>query len=102
MEGGIAGARFPVFILHSDCDGEWSAIACAALERELSEIAEVFSSLPVVPPKSEWQQFVLAQARITPTSLLECFTDVDGQPLLPRLIELSRLAQKSGRPILFQ
>ncbi len=102
MEENGAGSRFPVLILHSDCDGEWTAAECAMLEHELGEVSRVFAALPAIHPRSDWQQTVLSQAGITPVSLLECFTDVDGLPLIPRLIELTRVAQRCKRPILFQ
>src|ERR1700730_4902189 len=69
IEDGVAGSQFPVFILHSDCDGEWSAAECAPLERELCEIAQVFAALPAIQPRSTWQQSVIADANITPASL---------------------------------
>ena len=37
-----------------------------------------------------------------PASLFDSFIDVDGEPLVERLLNLSRLAQKTQHPILFQ
>jgi len=39
---------------------------------------------------------------INPKSLLECFFDVDGEPLLERILELTKLSQEQKLPILFQ
>ena len=38
LEAGEAGSRFPTFILHSDCDGEWTVAECQRLQGELTEI----------------------------------------------------------------
>ena len=77
LEGGIPGSRFPTFILHSDCAGEWPAAAAAALGAELAAIAAALS-------------------------LGERFVDVDGEPLLARLQALVAAAQERRAPILFQ
>jgi hypothetical protein len=37
-----------------------------------------------------------------PASLAGCFLDVDGEPLLDRLIELTDVAARVSRPISFQ
>jgi len=35
-------------------------------------------------------------------TLYDCFFDIDGEPLLERLINLTRLSQRRSLPILFQ
>ncbi len=102
LEGGVAGCRFPILILHSDCDGEWSPGEAAALERELVEIGSRFRELPAIPLRAEWQKQVAKARGIQPLTLYDCFFDVDGQPLLERLIGLAKLSQAKGLPILFQ
>jgi len=37
LEAGKVGSRFPTFILHSDCDGEWSVAECQMLQGELAQ-----------------------------------------------------------------
>jgi len=102
LEGGVAGSRFPTLIMHSDCDGEWSSPDAKILESELIEIAQAFKEMPPVEFNSKWQLEVARSFGIVPTSLFDCFFDVDGEPLLERLILLARLSQQRGLPILFQ
>jgi hypothetical protein len=42
------------------------------------------------------------QLGLRPQSLYDCFIDVDGEPLLGRMMELAKLACRRGLPILFQ
>jgi hypothetical protein len=91
LEGGAPGSRFPSFILHSDCDGEWSVDECRKLHSELAGIGAAMKSLPP-----------LAAAGSLPRNAFESFVDVDGQCLIDRLINLVEVALQKGRPILFQ
>ena len=101
LERGVAGSRFPTLILHSDCDGEWTPEQSAALEVELRTIAVEFAVMPAVPLDG-WKSQVAKLLGLRPTSLSDCFFDVDGEPLLERLIDLSRLSQDRNLPIIFQ
>jgi len=102
LESGVAGARFPTLILHSDCDGQWSRSEAAALEVELSEISQEFKALPSITYNSSWQCEAASMFGIKATNLHDCFFDVDGEPLLDRLISLARMSQDRNLPILFQ
>lgn len=102
VEGGTAGSRCPTLVLHSDCDGEWSPDEAALLETELEEIASEFASLPPVSLGEGWKPDVAKKFGIRPASLVDCFFDVDGEPLLERLIGLAKLSQERNLPILFQ
>jgi hypothetical protein len=102
LEGEAAGSRFPTLIMHSDCDGEWSSTEARLLEKECAAIAEAFSKMPPIEYNSAWQEDVARTFGIVPTSLYDCFFDVDGEPLLERLIVLARVSQKHNLPILFQ
>jgi len=102
LESGLAGSRFPTLNLHSDCDGEWSSEDALTLEMELKKITQEFEKLPPVPYNSEWQNEVAKTFGIKPKSLLECFFDVDGEPLLERILGLTKLSQELKLPILFQ
>ncbi len=102
LEAGQPGAKFPTLILHSDCDGEWSVGGCAALEKELKEIATSLKKLPPRPFNAVWQRAVGKSQGLKPENLLECFIDVDGEPLVSRLILLCRMAQERNMPISFQ
>lgn len=102
LENGLAGSRFPTLNLHSDCDGEWSSEDASNLEKELKNITKEFEKLPPVPYNSDWQSEVAKTFGIKPKNLLECFFDVDGEPLLARFLKLSKLSQELKLPILFQ
>jgi len=102
LEGGTPGAKYPTLILHSDCDGEWSVEECRALQEELESIADVFRQLPPADFDSDWQRAVAQSLGLQPRNLYESFIDVDGEPLVERLLGLCRLAQDRGQPIIFQ
>jgi hypothetical protein len=102
LEGGPAGTRFPVLMLHSDCEGEWSVAACAQLERELATIVQELADRPPQPFPSEAQARLAAERGLVPRHAGECFLDVDGSPLLGRLQALVAVARHAGFPLLFQ
>lgn len=102
LEGRAAGSRFPTLILHSDCDGQWSPDKAAALEKELEEIGARFRELPPILLNADWQKQTAKTFGIQPRNLYDCFFDVDGEPLLERLIGLAKLSQAKNLPILFQ
>jgi hypothetical protein len=102
LEAGKAGSKYPTLILHSDCDGEWSPRDAVALEQELEDISGRFRRLPPAPLGSGWQQRVATKLGLQIKTLYDCFFDVDGEPLLERLINLARLSQRRNLPILFQ
>jgi hypothetical protein len=97
-----AGSKFPTLIFHSDCDGQWTPQEAAVLEKELVEISARFRELPAEPLKAEWQGSIAEKQQLEINSLHDCFFDVDGEALLERMIDLCRLSQMRGLPILFQ
>jgi hypothetical protein len=102
LEAWKAGSRFPVLMLRSGCGTEWSLAECRKLETELETI---IAELKRQPPKeffAEWQKNVAKKLGLRPATLYDCFIDVDGEPLLERLLGLVKLAQQRGLPILFQ
>jgi Immunity protein 70 len=101
LEAGNAGSRFPTLILHSDCDGEWTPEQAVILISELNTVAQEFAGLPPIPLDG-WKAEVAKMFGIRPANLADCFFDVDGEPLLERLVGLAQLSQKRGLPILFQ
>ena len=68
VEGGIAGARCPTLILHSDCDGEWSPEDATALEAELQIIAAEFADLPPITLDG-WEADVAKTLGLNPANL---------------------------------
>lgn len=103
LEGGAAGSRFPTLILHSDCDGHWTPHEAAALENELTIISSLFRELPpILLSPDGWQTRVAATFGIQIKTIYDCFYDIDGEPLLERLIGLATLSQARNLPILFQ
>lgn len=103
LEAGKPGSRFPVLMLHSDCEGAWSPEDARALQVELGAIADAFGRLPARSFGSgTWQDEVARQLGLRPCSLRESFIDVDGEPLIDRMLELVEAGIRSGREILFQ
>jgi hypothetical protein len=102
LEDGVAGSRFPTLILHSDCDGQWTPNEAAMLEKELDTIGAEFRELPPIPLNAEWKKQTVKTFSNNIQNLYDCFFDVDGEPLLERLINLAKLSQIKNLPILFQ
>jgi hypothetical protein len=102
LEGGNAGSKFPTLILHSDCDGDWSPSEAGRLEKELVEIGDEFRRRPPIAISSDWQKQVMKGFGLQLKNLYDCFFDVDGEPLLERLIGLAGISQRRSLPILFQ
>lgn len=101
LEAGAAGSRFPTLIIHSDCDGEWTPLDARALEEELVTISKEFAEFPAISLDG-WKAEVAKMCAIRPAKLGDCFFDIDGEPLLERLIGLAQLSQQRNLPILFQ
>ena len=102
LEGGKLGFKFPTFVLHSDCDGEWSFLECEKLHAELAEIASALKARPAIEFVSDWQKAVAKSVGVHPQNAFESFIDVDGEFLLERLQNLVNGALRRRLPILFQ
>lgn len=102
LEDGVPGSRFPTLIQHSDCDGEWTPTEAKALLSELEIITVEFAAMPPVTLPEGWRVDVAKVFGIKPASFYDCFFDIDGEPLLERLIELAQISQDRNLPILFQ
>ena len=102
LERGVAGARFPTLMLHSDCDGAWSVVDAMALLRELDVISTELGGLPAIALPAGWRREVARTMGLAPQNLCDCFFDVDGEPVIDRLAQLCRLAVERELPILFQ
>ena len=102
LEGGRAGSRFPTFILHSDCDGEWSVTECARLRAELAEVIAAMQKQPPVPFVSAWQRNVAQEFGLVPKNAFESFVDVNADFVLERIQQLVDVALERRLPILFQ
>ena len=102
LEGGQAGSKAPILIGHSDCDGSWSSEEAAGLIVELGLIEKGLMQAPPIEFNSPWKTDVAKTFGISPRNLLECFFDVDGEPLVVRLIGLARFSVSHDEPILFQ
>jgi hypothetical protein len=102
VEKGRLGTVCPTLNNHSDSDGEWSSSDSKNLLAELDQVIEVFLQCPPVEYNSEWKKQVAKTFGIKPSTLLECFFDVDGEPLVERLQQLAEVSMKSGHPVLFQ
>ncbi|WP_053938039.1 Imm70 family immunity protein [Amantichitinum ursilacus] len=102
LEGTIVGSKYPLFSLHSDSDGEWSAKDCPALARELKDIIDLMNKLPPSAFPSDWQEALAKSYGIAPENAFESFLDVDGEFVLERIFRLAELAAEKAKPILFQ
>lgn len=100
LENGMPGSRFPTLILHKDCDGRWTPDEAASLERELEIISGCFQELPPISLSEAWKKEVARSLGIRMASLYDCFFDVDGEPLLERMIGLAKLSQTKDLPII--
>jgi len=102
LEAGKPGSKFPTFVLHSDCDGEWSVVQCEMLNCELSAIATALKQQPAIMFVSDWQKLVAKSVGINPQNAFESFIDADGEFLLERLQSLVASALERRLPIQFQ
>jgi hypothetical protein len=102
LDAGREGSRYPVFVLHSDCDGEWPVSDCERLQSELAEISAALKQHPPVAFSSDWQKSVAKSIGLAPQNAFESFIDVDGEFLLERLQNLVKNALGRRLPILFQ
>lgn len=102
VESGAAGTVCPILNTHSDSDGEWTVEEAQRLLPELARIADVMRQHPPVELNSEWKRQIAKTFGINPETLLDCFFDIDGEPLVERLRQLAQVSIESGRPILFQ
>jgi Immunity protein 70 len=102
LETGRAGSRFPTFVLHSDCDGEWSVAECQRLQGELAEIVADLKERPAIDFASDWQKVVAKSVGLKPQNAFESFIDVDGEFLIDRLQSLVKNAVARRLPIVFQ
>ena len=92
----------PVLLNHSDCDGEWKSVEARELLSELNRIEEALKHYPAIDYNSEWKKEVARRYGIRPKTLLDCFFDVDGEPLVERLQQLAKTSIETDQPILFQ
>lgn len=102
VENGNRASRCPTLVNHHDSDGEWSPEEASRLIGELDDVEAIFSGLPPVEFNSPWQAKVAGSQGLAPANLLECFFDVDGEPLVVRLRGLAERSIQRNLPILFQ
>lgn len=81
----------------------WSRKEARRLAAELEVLGAALRGLPPQPfHAGSWQQEVAKERGLAPASLYDCFFDVDGEPLVDRLLALCRVAVEAREPILFQ
>lgn len=102
LEGGVVGSRFPTLMLHPDSDGEWTPAEAAQLEEELEAIGRELCKIPPLEAQPEWRKQTAKLLGLRPGNLYESFFDVDGEPLVERLIGLAKISRERRLPILFQ
>lgn len=101
LENGAWASRFPTLMNHADADGIWTASECRVLADELSTIRTEMRQLSP-PPLPEPVQSVVSEYNLTPANLADCFVDVDGTPLLDRLVALAATGAEAGLSIWLQ
>ncbi len=102
VEKGSVGAVCPVLQNHSDSDGEWTGDESMMLIDELDLIQEGFRQYPPVELNSEWKKAAIKTFGLNQKTLLDCFFDIDGEPLLERFKQLAQISMETGQSILFQ
>jgi hypothetical protein len=102
VEEGKRGTKCPTLVNHHDSDGEWSPKEASLLIAELELVGDALSALPPVEFNSAWKNKVASAQGLKPNNLLECFFDVDGEPLVDRLRGLAEKSVQRDVPILFQ
>lgn len=102
VERSIPCLLCPALMNHSDCDGVWESSECWQLKSELAGIAARFRELPPIEFSAEWQTNLARSIGLWPSNLYESFIDVDGEPLIERLLQLCEFAIERKLPILFQ
>jgi hypothetical protein len=102
VEDGQLGSKCPTLVNHPDSDGEWTSDEASQLLDELDVIKEALGKVPPVEFNSPWKKGVAKTMGIVPKSFLDCFFDVDGEPLLDRLRGLAEQSVRKNVPILFQ
>jgi hypothetical protein len=96
----MKAADFPVLMVHSDCDGEWTVEQLPSLVSELEAIAARFRTLPPEEPNGAFEHTM--EYRTNADSLYDCFHEVNGENLFEALIGLCKQGISSQRPITFQ
>ncbi len=95
--------RFGTLRINVSPTTAWSPRAAARLASELTRLGDALRALPPRPfPEGSWQAEVAAERGLRPQTLYDCFFDVDGAPLVERLLVLCRLSIEARQPILFQ
>ena len=100
LESGEWGSHFPVLMTHPDSRSSWLPDRASDLERELLTIADGLVRLPAAELTGSSKE-VADEFCLVPQSLYECFLDVDGLPLVERLLDLVHASERSGQPIMF-
>jgi hypothetical protein len=101
-EGGNRGSRCPTLTMHHDSDGAWSPAEARLLLEELTYIESILGEHEPIELNSQWKREIAQSMCISPQSLLACFYDVDGEPLVERLKGLAAISIQHDVPILFQ
>ena len=102
VESGQSGSVCPILQNHPDSDGMWSVDEAKSLLKELDLIEQALSTYPPVDFNSPWKTEVARTFGVKPANLLDCFFDIDGEPLLNRIRGLALSCIDKKVPILFQ
>ena len=92
--------ELPLLLQSSDCEAAFSPPELPALRAELARVRSRFSELPPVVPNRAFEHNQLLWSRAG--SLLGCFHNVDGEPLVDALIHLAERGIDENAQLLFQ
>ena len=100
LEADVWGSQYPVLMGQRDSDARWELDQVGPLAEELRDVA---GRLAEEPPQTysvgSWQAGLARSLGLTPRTLADCFIDVDGEPLLQRVIGLCAVAENARAAI---
>lgn len=95
--------RFGTLRLAVSPTSAWSPRDAARLAKELTVLAGELRAKPPRPfAEGSWQAELARERGLAPATRYDCYFDVDGEPLVDRLLALCRLSVAEREPILFQ
>lgn len=100
LEPGGYGSRFPTFQERFP-GAEWKVEELPILLKELEAMAEEMKKLPPEPQDGNWSSKLAGSGRKC-ESLYDVFIDSQGRPLLGRILDLCRTAQREGKPLVIE
>jgi len=102
LEDNKNGSKYPTLMNHVDCEGEWNSSECKLLHNELKNIERNFAIMTPLEHRDNWQAELISSEGLAIITMADCFIDVDGEPLIERLMLLCKVSIQHDLPIIFQ